>query len=100
MYHNNQQFKKSFHMKLNELYRELSKEPNSPISFVAHIIFTHYGKERKKMLAGLYRLYTGNGYVPMDIRFAPYTFDVLNCTPTDGRSEKPFEMKPSELVRY
>ena len=41
-----------------------------------------------------------NGYVPMDIRFAPFTFDVLSCTPTDGRSEKPFEMKPSELVRY
>ena len=92
--------KNSFHMKLNELYRELTKEPNSPISFVAHIIFERYGRERKKMLAGLLRLHTGNGYVPMDIRFAPFTFDVLNCTPTDGRSEKPFEMKPSELVRY
>ena len=52
------------------------------------------------MLAGLLRLHTGNGFVPMDIRFAPFTFDVLNCTPTDGRSEKPFEMKPSDLVRY
>ena len=52
------------------------------------------------MLAGLLRLSSGNGYVPMDIRFAPFTFDVLSCTPTDGRSEKPFEMKPSELVRY
>ncbi|SVE39965.1 uncharacterized protein METZ01_LOCUS492819, partial [marine metagenome] len=41
----------SFHMKLNELYRELSKEPNSPISFVAHIVFERYGRERKKMLA-------------------------------------------------
>ena len=92
--------KNSFHMKLNELYRELTKEPNSPISFVAHIIFERYGRERKKMLAGLLRLSSGNGFVPMDIRFAPFTFDVLSCTPTDGRSEKSFEMKPSELVRY
>ena len=92
--------KNTFHMKLNELFRELTKEPNSPISFVAHIIYERYGKERKKMLAGLLRLSSGNGFVPMDIRFAPYTFDVLSCTPTDGRSEKPFEMKPSELVRY
>ena len=90
----------SFHMKLNELYRELTKVGHDEISFVANVIYERYGKDRKKMLAGLYRLHTGNGFVPMDIRFAPYTFDVLNCTPTDGRSEKPFEMKPSDLVRY
>ena len=90
--------KNSFHMKLNELYRELSKEPNSPISFVAHIVFERYGRERKKMLAGLYRLYTGNGFVPTDVRFAPFTFDVLSCSPRNGN--EPFELKPSELVRY
>ena len=90
----------SFHMKLNELYRELTKVGHDEISFVANVIYERYGKDRKKMLAGLYRLHTGNGFVPMDIRFAPFTFDVLNCTPTDGRSEKPFEMKPSDLVRY
>jgi len=90
----------SFHMKLNELYRELTKVGHDEISFVANVIYERYGKDRKKMLAGLYRLHTGNGFVPMDIRFAPYTFDVLNCTPTDGRSEKPFEMKPTDLMRY
>jgi hypothetical protein len=92
--------KNSFHMKLNELYRELTKVGHDEISFVANVIYERYGKDRKKMLAGLYRLHTGNGFVPMDIRFAPYTFDVLNCTPTDGRSEKPFEMKPTDLMRY
>ena len=90
----------SFHMKLNELYRELTKVGHDEISFVANVVYERYGRERKKMLAGLLRLSSGNGFVPMDIRFAPYTFDVLNCTPTDGRSEKPFEMKPSDLVRY
>ena len=92
--------KNTFHMKLNELYRELTKVGHDEISFVANVVYERYGKDRKKMLAGLYRLHTGNGFVPMDIRFAPYTFDVLNCTPTDGRSEKPFEMKPTDLMRY
>jgi len=89
----------TFHMKLNELYRELTKEPNSPISFVAHIIFERYGRERKKMLAGLLRLSSGNGFVPTDIRFASYTFDVLLCTPLDFNLET-FEIKPSDLERY
>ena len=94
--------KNSFHMKLNELYRELSKDPSSPISFVAHIVFERYDRERKKMLAGLYRLYTGNGYVPMDIRFAPYTFDVLVCTRRDAYPDgtEISEMRTIDLKRY
>ena len=94
--------KNSFHMKLNELYRELTKEPNSPISFVANIVFTRYGRERKKMLAGLYRLYTGNGYVPMDIRFAPCTFDVLSCSRRDAFEDgtECSEMRTIDLLRY
>ena len=90
------------HMKLNELYRELTKEPNTPISFVAHIVFTRYGALRKKMLAGLYRLYTGNGYVPMDIRFAPFTFDVIVCTRRDAYPDgnEISEMRTKDLARY
>ena len=102
---------------LKELYRELTKDCSSrgtlwqshgaTISFVAHIIFERYGKNRKRMLAGLYRLV--NGYAemiskkelhpPMEIRFAPFTFDVLVCVPVYG-DEEPFEMKPSDLMRY
>ena len=95
-------FKNSFTMKLADLYRELTKEPNSPISFVAHIVFERYGKERKKMLGGLYRLYTGNGYVPMDIRFAPFTFDVLVCSRRDAYSDgtECSEMRTIDLARY
>ena len=90
--------KNSFNMKLDELYRELSKEPNSPISFVANVIYTNYNRNRKKMLAGLYRLYTGNGYVPTEVMFAPFTFDVLSCTPKNG--DKPFELETVNLMRY
>ena len=94
--------KNSFHMKLNELYRELTKVGHDEISFVANVIFTRYGKDRKKMLAGLYRLYTGNGYVPMDIRFAPLTFDVLICSRRDAFEDgtECSEMRTIDLLRY
>ena len=54
------------------------------------------------MLAGLYRLYTGNGYVPMDIRFAPYTFDVLSCSRRDAFEDgtEVSEMRTIDLLRY
>ena len=48
----------SFHMKLMDLYRELTKVGHDDISFVANVVYERYGKDRKKMLAGLYRLYT------------------------------------------
>ena len=94
--------KNSFHMKLNELYRELTKVGHDEISFVANVVYERYGRERKKMLAGLYRLYTGNGYVPMDIRFAPYTFDVLVCSRRDAFEDgtEISEMRTCDLVRY
>ena len=94
--------KNTFHMKLNELFRELTKEPNSPISFVAHIIFERYGRERKKMLDGLLRLHTGNGFVPMDIRVAPYTFDLLSCSRRDAFEDgtEVSEMRTIDLARY
>ena len=89
-------------MCIRDRYRELTKEPNSPISFVANVVFTRYGRERKKMLAGLYRLHTGNGYVPMDIRFAPYTFDVLSCSRRDAFEDgtEVSEMRTIDLARY
>ena len=94
--------KNSFHMKLNELYRELTKVGHDEISFVANVVFTRYGRDRKKMLAGLYRLYTGNGYVPMDIRFAQHSFDTLICTRRDAFPDgtEISEMKPTDLMRY
>jgi hypothetical protein len=89
-------------MKLNELYRELTKVGHDEISFVANVIFTRYGRDRKKMLAGLYRLYTGNGYVPMDIRFAPFTFETLICTRRDAFEDgtECSEMRTIDLARY
>ena len=94
--------KNTFHMKLNELYRELTKVGHDEISFVANVVFTRYGRDRKKMLAGLYRLYTGNGYVPMDIRFAQHSFDTLICTRRDAFSDgtEISEMRTTDLSRY
>ena len=97
--------KNSFTMKLKDLYRELTKDPQDGVSFVANVIFERYGRNRKRMLSGLYRLWTGNGYVPMDIRFAPYTFDELVCSRRHAYMDDSFEnditvMKPSDLMRY
>ena len=89
-------------MKLMDLYRELTKVGHDEISFVANIVYERYGRARKKMLAGLYRLHTGNGYVPMDIRFAPYTFDVLVCSRRDAYEDgtEISEMRTIDLARY
>ena len=94
--------KNSFHMKLNELYRELTKVGHDEISVVANVVYERYGRERKKMLAGLYRLYTGNGYVPMDIRFAPFSFDVLVWSRRDAFEDgtEVSEMRTIDLARY
>ena len=92
----------SFHMKLMDLYRELTKVGHDDISFVANVVYERYGKDRKKMLAGLYRLYTGNGYVPMDIRFAQNSFDILICTRRDAFPDgtEISEIRTCDLVRY
>ena len=71
-------------MKLNELYRELSAEPNSPLSFIANVIFTNYNTSRKKMLQGLYNIVNGGPkhyWVPCHVRFAEFSLDKIVVTP-------------------
>ena len=73
-------------MKFNELYRELSKESNSPLSFVANVIYTNYNSSRKKMLQGLYNIVNGGPrhyWVKCDVRFADFSMDKLIATPTE-----------------
>ena len=71
-------------MKLAELYRELSAEPNSPLSFVANVIFTNYNTSRKKMLQGLYNIVNGGPrhyWVPCYVTFAPFNMRTILATP-------------------
>ena len=74
-------------MKLNELYRELSKESNSPLSFVANVIYTNYNSSRKKMLQGLYNIVNGGPrhyWVPCHVRFAEFSLDKIVATPRNS----------------
>ena len=71
-------------LKLNELYRELSKEPNSPLSFVANVIYTNYNTSRKKMLQGLYNVVNGGPrhyWNPCHVTFAPFSMNTILATP-------------------
>ena len=70
-------------LRLKELYRELSKEPNSPLSFIANVIYTSYGVNRKKMLKGLYNIVNGgpNHYwSPCHVTFAPFSMEKIIAT--------------------
>ena len=70
-------------LKLNELYRELSKEPNSPLSFIANVIYTSYGANRKKMLMGLYNIVNGGQrhyWSPCHVTFAPFSMEKIIAT--------------------
>ena len=71
-------------MKLNELYRELTKTPNSPESFIANVIYTNYNSSRKKMLQGLYNIINGGPkhyWAPCHVTFAPFQMETIIATP-------------------
>ena len=71
-------------MKLNELYRELTKKPNSPESFIANVIYTNYNSSRKKMLQGLYNIINGGPkhyWAPCDVNFASFSMETIIATP-------------------
>jgi len=70
-------------LKLNELYRELSKDANSPLSFIANVIYTNYNQSRKKMLQGLYNIVNGGPrhyWAPCEVTFAPFSMDTIIAT--------------------
>ena len=70
-------------LKLNELYRELSSEPNSPLGFIANVIYTNYNSSRKKMLQGLYNIVNGGPrhyWAPCEVSFAPFSLDTIIAT--------------------
>ena len=71
-------------MLLSNLYRELIKEPNSSEAFIANVIYERYGKDRKKMLQGLYNLMHGGPkhfWSAGDVRFADWSMDTIIATP-------------------
>ena len=74
-------------MLLSNLYRELIKEPNSPQAFIANVIYERYGKDRKKMLQGLYNLKNGGPrhyWSKCDVRFADWSMVTIIATPVSG----------------
>ena len=74
-------------MKLNELYKELSKTPNSDTSFIANVIYTSYGANRKKMLQGLYNIINGGPkhyWAKCHVTFAPFQMKTILATPENG----------------
>ena len=71
-------------MLLKNLYGELIKEPNSPQAFIANVIYERYGKDRKKMLQGLYNLMHGGPkhfWSACDVRFADWSMETIIATP-------------------
>ena len=82
-------------LKLAELYRELSKEPNSPQSFIANVIYTNFNSSRKKMLQGLYNIINGGPrhyWVSCDVRFADFNMDTIVATPVNGDRTKEIDI--------
>ena len=89
-------------MKLNELYKELSKTPNSDTSFIANVIYTSYGANRKKMLQGLYNIINGGPkhyWAPCYVRFASFTLETIIATPESDR-EREHQIDINNLIRY
>tara|TARA_Y100000310_G_C20497930_1_gene722483 strand:- start:346 stop:660 length:315 start_codon:yes stop_codon:yes gene_type:complete len=96
-------------LKLNELYRELSKVPNSDSSFIANVIFTSYGRNRKKMLQGLYNIINGGPrhyWSKCYVRFAPFQMRTIIATELDkddipeSDREREHQVDLDNLVRY
>ena len=88
-------------MKLNELYRELSRHQSESQSFIANVIYTGYRKNRKKMLQGLYNIINGGPrhyWAPCHVTFAPFNMETILATPDNGDSIK--EVDINNLVHF
>ena len=73
-------------MKLNELYKELTKDANSPLSFIANVIYTNYTSTRKGKLQGLYNIVNGGPrhyWSPCHVTFAPFQMETILVTPVN-----------------
>ena len=73
-------------LKLNELYRELTKDANSPLSFIANVIYTNYNSTRKGKLQGLYNIVNGGPrhyWAPCHVTFAPFQMETILVTPVN-----------------
>jgi len=76
-------------MKLNELYKNLTAKPNSSESFIANVIYTGYGANRKKMLQGLYNIINGGPrhyWGGCHVTFAPFQMETILATPETDSS--------------
>ena len=71
-------------MNLKNLYGTFLEKGNSPEAFIANVIYERYGKDRKKMLQGLYNLMHGGPkhfWSACDVRFADWSMDTIIATP-------------------
>tara|TARA_Y100000590_G_scaffold55109_1_gene57660 strand:+ start:845 stop:1147 length:303 start_codon:yes stop_codon:yes gene_type:complete len=71
-------------MNLKNLYGTFLEKGNSPEAFIANVIYERYGKDRKKMLQGLYNIINGGPkhyWAPCDVRFADWSMETIICTP-------------------
>ena len=71
-------------MNLKNLYGTFLEKGNSPEAFIANVIYERYGKDRKKMLQGLYNIITGGPkhyWSACDVRFADWSMEKIICTP-------------------
>ena len=86
--------------KLNELYRNLTAEPNSPQSFIANVIYTGYRNSRKKMLQGLYNIINGGPrhyWAPCHVTFAPFQMETILATPVNPAAGKKTKDRIKEI---
>ena len=77
-------YRRACPMNLSDLYANLSQEPNSPLSFIANVIYTNYNKSRKVMLQGLYNIVNGGPkhyWNPCHVTFAPFNMETILATP-------------------
>jgi len=71
-------------MNLKNLYGTFLEKGNSPEAFIANVIYERYGKDRKKMLQGLYNLMHGGPkhfWSACDVRFADWSMETIIATP-------------------
>ena len=70
-------------MNLKNLYGTFLEKGNSPEAFIANVIYERYGKNRKKMLQGLYNIINGGPkhyWSPCSVRFAEWQMETIIVT--------------------
>ena len=76
-----------YKMNLKNLYGTFLQNGNTPETFIANIIYERYGKDRKKMLQGLYNIINGGPkhfWAPCDVRFADWSMVTIIATPENS----------------